>query len=78
MKERFYSNLSSVFEILLHQPHSIVDDTAIERLLLMLQKQTLTYDDHLIVACIAFWENKELWAHDASLSFALRYGFVFL
>ena len=73
MRERFYTNLSSVFGILLHQPESIVDDTAVERLLLILQKQTRTYEEDLITACIAFWEDKELWDHDASLSFALRY-----
>eukprot|EP00111_Clytia_hemisphaerica_P019507 TCONS_00057518-protein len=73
MEERFYSNLASIFRVLLHQPSSIVDDTAVERLLLMLQKYSQSHNDDVFIrSCIAFWENDALWENGVSASFALR------
>ena len=73
MEQRFYGNLSSIFRVLLHEPSSIVDDTAVERLLLMLQNYSQSrHDDDFIRICIAFWENDVLWDNGVSTSFALR------
>ena len=73
--ERFHTNLDSIFRVLLHEPFSIVDDTAIERLLNMLQHRCSTKrDKSFIQLCVAFWEDSLIWHHEITLSFALRYG----
>ena len=72
--ERFRTNLDSIFRVLLHEPFSIVDDTAIERLLNMLQHRCSTKrDKSFIQLCVAFWEDSLIWKHEITLSFALRY-----
>ena len=72
--ERFRTNLNSIFRVLLHEPFSIVDDTAIERLLNMLQDRCSTKrDKSFIQLCVAFWEDSLIWKHEITLSFALRY-----
>ena len=71
---RFHANVESIFGVLLHEPFSIVDDTAMERLLTMMQNHCTTKRDELFIRqCIAFWENTLIWQHEVTLSFALRY-----
>lgn len=77
---RFHTSVDSIFRVLLHEPFSIVDDTAMERLLDMLQHHCITtkQDDTFIQQCIAFWEDALIWQHETTLSFALRYCFWFI
>lgn len=71
---RFHTNVDSIFCVLLHEPFSIVDDTAMERLLTMLQHHCTTKrDESFIRQCVAFWEDTLIWQHEITLSFALRY-----
>ena len=73
--DRFHRNVDSIFGVLLHEPSSIVDDTAIERLLTMLQHHCATKrDESFNLQCIAFWENPKICDNEITMSFALRFN----
>ena len=67
----FIQQLPIVFEILKHNPDSIVDDTAIERLLNWIEVMLSKLSS--VECCIDFLTCDEIWQQPTAFSFALRH-----
>lgn len=75
MNEVFFTKLHQVFVLITEQPDGIVDDTALDRLLVSLEnisKHQLDEQIPLIEIVLTFMNNVESWKHTITASFGLR------
>ena len=70
----FIQELLAVFNILKNNPEAIVDDTVIERLLSWLEEICQNKKSkEFIDVCPVFLQSEELWNHNVTAAFGLRY-----
>lgn len=77
MSKSWFTILPKVYELLIHNPEAIVDDTSMEKVLLWLQEsyhneKEMEYLLDANTGTFEFLHNERVFSNSTSLSFALR------
>lgn len=76
LREEFCTKLEQVFGIIETQPEAVVDDTALDRLLVALEtlcRKELKDSDRFRNILVKFFRGFATWSHPVTASFGLRY-----